>query len=180
MSEAPRVAPGTRAELGAVVWGIVRALGLAARTGPPNLFATLGRRRGLFLGWLVFASRLMPFGVLPRRETELVILRVAHLRRCRYERDHHRRLGARAGLTEADFARIEQGPDADGLSPRERALLRATDALHADGDLTDATFEELRAYLDEAACVELVMLVGHYEMLATTIRALRIAPDARR
>ena len=48
--------------------------------------------------WLGFARRLMPFGKLPRRDTELVILRVAHLRGCDYEWHHHVRLGKRAGV----------------------------------------------------------------------------------
>jgi len=79
MSE-PRIAPGTRREIGPVIWGFARIAGLTARTGPMNLFTTLGRHRGLFWGWLMFAGRLMPGGRLPRRDTELVILRVAHLR----------------------------------------------------------------------------------------------------
>jgi alkylhydroperoxidase family enzyme len=52
-------------------------------TGPPTLFLTLGRHHPLFSGWLRFARRLIPGGVLPRRETELVLLRVAHLCACR-------------------------------------------------------------------------------------------------
>jgi len=179
LAEAPRVPPGSRSELGVVVWSVVRVLGLAARTKPPNLFATLGRNRRLLLGWLVFASRLMPFGKLRRRESELVILRVAHLRDCRYELEHHMRVGARVGLTEADFARVKEGPEADGFSPRERAMLRATDSLHATKDLSDELWTELGRHLDAAECVELVMLASHYEMLATTIKALRIAPDER-
>ena len=58
---------------------------------------TLGRHRPLFRGWLRFAGRLMPGGKLPRRETEMVILRVAHLRQCAYEFEHHARLARRAG-----------------------------------------------------------------------------------
>jgi AhpD family alkylhydroperoxidase len=148
-----------------------------AGTGPPNLFLTLARHRKLFRGWLRFAGRLMPRGRLPRRETELAILRVAHLRSCRYEFEHHLKLGRRAGLTDAELERVVQGPDADGWSPRELALLRAVDELHRDQDLGEAAWSELRRHLDERECIELVMLAGHYEMLATTIAALRIQPD---
>jgi alkylhydroperoxidase family enzyme len=59
-------------------------------------------------------------------------------------------------------------------------LLRAVEALHTTGDLDDATWDAVRAHLDEAQCIELCMLVGHYEMLATTIAALRIQPDPPR
>lgn len=173
----PRISPGGRESVGRLAWVVSWIAGRVAGTPPPNLFLTLGRHRALFRGWLRFAGRLMPGGTLPRRETELVILRVAHLRECRYEFEHHVRLGRRAGLTPGDVRRVVEGPSASGWSARERALLVATDELHHRGDLTDETWSELRSHLDERGAIELVMLVGHYEMLATTITALRIQPD---
>lgn len=179
-TSAPRIAPGTRQEVGWLAWGISRGAGLVGGTTPPHLFLTLGRHRKLFRGWLRFAGRLMPGGTLPRRETELVILRVAHLRACAYEFDHHVHLGARAGVTAADVARVQAGPDAAGWSPREQAVLAAVDALHEHQDVDDPTWDALRAHLDEEATIELLLLVGHYEMLATAIGTLRLAPDRPR
>ncbi|WUH99250.1 carboxymuconolactone decarboxylase family protein [Spirillospora sp. NBC_00431] len=158
-------------------WLICRVAGRATGTGPPNLFLTLARRRGLFRGWLWFAGRLMPGGTLPRRDTELVILRVAHLRGCRYEFDHHVRIGRRAGVQEQDVRRLMEGPGADGWTSRERALLAATDQLHSRHDLDDETWTRLRTHLSEGQCVELTMLAAHYEMLATVITTLRVRPD---
>jgi alkylhydroperoxidase family enzyme len=146
-------------------------------TASPNLFATVGRHRRLFRGWLRFASRLMPSGELPRRDTELVILRVAHLRRAVYEHEHHARMGRRFGIDDVVLARVAEGPHAPGWSPRERALLAAADGLLADGDLDDAAWAGLRAHLDEREAIELLFLVGHYDLLATVIGTLRIAPD---
>ena len=74
----PRVAPGTRRQLGLVNNAIARLAGRATGGAPPNIFTTLGRHRRLFRRWLWFAGALMPGGRLPRVETELVILRVAH------------------------------------------------------------------------------------------------------
>jgi AhpD family alkylhydroperoxidase len=177
---AARIAPGGRGDVGLLAWAISRAAGRVGGTGPPNLFLTLGRHRKLFRGWLRFAGRLMPGGKLPRRETELVILRVSHLRSCSYEFEHHVRLGRRAGLVDADIARVLEGPEVEGWSPRERALLAAVDRLHHDQDLDDTTWSSLLSHLDERELIELCMLVGHYEMLATVIGALRIEPDPPR
>src|SRR6476619_4845870 len=135
MSE-PRIAPGTRHEVGPVNWAFAAISGLVTRSEPPKLFLTMGRHRRLFRGWLRFAGRLMPGGKLPRRETELVILRVAHLRGCAYEFDHHVHLGARAGITAADVGRLKAGPTAPGWSAREVAMLAAVDAPHERQDLT--------------------------------------------
>ncbi|MFC7303436.1 carboxymuconolactone decarboxylase family protein [Streptomyces monticola] len=152
--------------------------GLVSGTRPPALFLVLGRHRRLFRGWLRFAGRLMPGGTLPRRETELVILRTAHLRDCAYEFEHHKRIGRRAGVTRADLDRIVGSLDDPAWSAREQAILAATDMLHERQDLDDATWRRLRTHLDEAAAIELLLLAGHYQMLATTITALRLKPDA--
>lgn len=176
----PRIQPGDRQQAGLFAWSFSQVSGLVTRTTPPNLFLTMGRHHKLFRGWLRFAGRLMPGGTLPRRETELTILRVAHLRECAYEFEHHVRLGKRAGVTAADVERVKTGADADGWTPRERALLRAIDALHHTQDMDDATWTALRTFLSEPAAIEFVMLVGHYEMLATFITTLRIQPDGAR
>jgi AhpD family alkylhydroperoxidase len=174
----PRIAPGGRRDVGPFAWGLARVAGRVTGTNPPNLFLTFGRHPRLFRGWLRFAGRLMPRGRLPRRETELVILRVAELTGCEYERVQHVRLGRRAGLTDDDLARVVQGPASDGWSERERSILAAVDALHRARDLDDAQWSTLRAHLDDRETIELLLLAGHYEMLATTINTLRIEPDS--
>jgi alkylhydroperoxidase family enzyme len=175
-----RIAPGTLREVGPLAWLVAHVGGRQARSGPLTLFLTLGRHRKLFRGWLRFAGRLMPGGRLPRLDTELVILRVAHLRSCQYEYHHHVRIGRRAGLAATDIDRVQDGPEAPGWSPRQRAILAAADELHRDGDLTDDTWAALREHLDEPECIELCLLVGHYELLATTITALRIQQERPR
>jgi alkylhydroperoxidase family enzyme len=174
---APRIAPGGREDVGLRTWLLPKLIGLVTQPPPANLLLTLGRHRPLFRAWLRFSSRLMPRGLLRRRETELVILRIAHLRGSQYEYEQHVRLAPRIGLSEADLARVAVGPRADGWSPRERALLAAADELHRDGDLSDAAWSALREHLDERECIELCLLAGHYEMLATVIAALRVQPD---
>lgn len=141
---------------------------------------TLARHRGLFRAWLRFAARLMPGGVLPRAETELLILRVAHNCGSAYEWRHHERLGRQAGLTREEIERVREGPMAEGWSGRRRALLEAADELHVDRNLSDAAWAQLREHgLGDVELIELCMLVGHYEMLAMTLNALRVQPDER-
>jgi alkylhydroperoxidase family enzyme len=176
----PRIAPGGRRELGTPVWAFGHVAGLVTGTSSPNVFRTLGRHRRLFRGWLRFAGRLMPGGLLPRRETELVILRVAHLAGSDYEFAHHVRLGRRAGIGAEDVRRVQEGPGADGWSARERMLLATADALHERGDLDDAEWDAVRLHLDEREAIELCLLTQHYEMLATVLRTLRVQPDAPR
>ena len=163
-------------ELGPINWVVVKAMSLATSTENAHIFATLGRSKGLFRGWLHFSSRMMPFGELGRRESEMIIIRVAHLRDCAYELDHHRRLGARAGLDDDDIDRTIEGADA-GWGDREATLLRATDELVQTRDISDDTWQALRRHLSERKAIGFVMLVGQYDMLATTIGTLRVERD---
>ena len=72
----PRVRPGGLRELGPAAYAFSRAAGRVMGTAPPAVFTVLGRARRTYWGWLGFSASLMPFGHLPRRESELVILRV--------------------------------------------------------------------------------------------------------
>ena len=173
----PRVSPGGFAALGPINWIIVRAMGIATGTDSPHIFATLGRSKGLFRGWLHFSSRMMPFGELSRAESEMIIIRVAHLRDCDYELDHHRRLGEKAGIGPAEFERVLAGPDDGAWGDRERTLLLATDQLVTGRDIDDPTWEALRRHLTERQAIAFTLLVGQYDMLATTIGTLRMQRD---
>jgi alkylhydroperoxidase family enzyme len=75
---------------------------------------------------------------------------------------------------------VADGPGATGWTAREAALLRATDALVANRDLNDAEWASLRTHLSDRDVVEFLLLVGHYDMLATFINTLRLPPDRPR
>jgi AhpD family alkylhydroperoxidase len=174
---APRLTPAGLSQLGLINWVIWRVLSKIAGTADAHLFSALGRQRKLFRAWLRFSAQLMPGGLIRKHETELVILRVAHLRQCQYELDHHVRIGRRFGVTAELVERVFVGPTAPAWSDRHRALLTAVDALVRDKNVDDPTWATLRAHYSEAQCVELCLLVGQYEMLATTIHTLHIQRD---
>lgn len=176
-AQSPRIEPGTRRQIGPVNAGIAKLAGRATGGRPPHIFTTLARHRRLFRRWLWFAAALMPGGRLPRDETELLILRVAHNTGCEYEWLHHERIGRRAGLSEEEIARVREGPSASGWSERRALLLAAADELHEEGVVGDELWARLSGQLDEVLLIELCMLVGHYEMLAMTLKSLRVEPD---
>jgi alkylhydroperoxidase family enzyme len=119
----------------------------------------------------------MPGGTLPRADTELVILRVAHNCECEYEWRHHERLGVAAGLDPDEVRSVREGPGADGWSARHSMLLRTADELHAGRTISEGLWRELRGLYSDAELIELCMLVGHYEMVAMTLNALGVMPD---
>lgn len=176
----PRVEPGRASDLGLVNWVLCKIISRAAGVRDAHLFSVLGRQRRLFRAWLRFSAHLMPRGSFSRYETELVILRVAHLRGCQYELDHHVRLGRRVGIGPSVLERVFEGPHASGWSDRDRTLLAAVDALVDTKHIDDEKWEALRSHYGPPQLVELCMLVGQYEMLATTISTLQIQRDIER
>lgn len=179
MSGRARLRPGRLHEVGPLIWVFSRLAGRVARTEPPAVFLTLGRNRRLFWGWLHFAGKLMPGGRLARRETELVILRVAAQAGSTYEWTQHEAMGRRVGLSLAEVEAIAGRADHD-WSERDAMLLDTTDELLRDADLSDEAWSRVRDHLDERTAIELLMLVGHYRMLATTLEVLRVQPDRPR
>jgi alkylhydroperoxidase family enzyme len=176
----PRVRPGTPREIGPLGVIVSRAAGRRMGTAPPNVFTTLGRNRRLFWRWLLFAGGLMPGGRLPRADTELVILRVSSLCDSDYEWDHHERLGRRAGLSGAEIARVREGAEAEGWSPRQAALLRAAEELVEDRRIGDETWSAVERELSVNQRIELCLLAGHYAMLAGTLNSLGVERDHSR
>ncbi|MDJ0395967.1 carboxymuconolactone decarboxylase family protein [Rhodococcus sp. G-MC3] len=173
----PRIPTGSFKNLGPVNWVLWRILSKAAGAPDAHLFSTLGRTKGLFRGWLFYSGKLMPGGRISRKETELVINRVAFLRDCGYEMDHHSRIGRRFGVTKELLAQVHEGPAAAGLSPRYRTILGATDELLETKNLSDETWAGLAGEFDQRQLIEFLLLVSQYDGLATTIGTLRIERD---
>ncbi|WP_433468498.1 carboxymuconolactone decarboxylase family protein [Spirillospora sp. CA-128828] len=142
--------------------------------GPLNVVTTLARHPELFHSWIGFGSMLLMKGTLSARDRELAILRTAYHRSCAYEWDHHRVVALGVGLTEAEIAAIRLDPDGHGWSEDDRMVLTAADELHVNGTISDATWTALSTRFGERELIELVMLVGHYHMIAFALNALRV------
>ena len=141
-----------------------------------HLTATLGQHKRLFWAWLVFGAVLYA-GRLPRPDTELVILRVAHLRGCEYELQQHRRFAERRGVPADVQEKIFDWPDAEGLSSRRQALLKATDEFVEKRTIGGDAWDALSRHLNPRQLIEFCMLAGQYDALAATINALAIPLD---
>jgi AhpD family alkylhydroperoxidase len=168
-------------ELGPINWVIAKLGARQVRAPEMHLFTTIGQRRLLFWIWLAYGARLLR-GRLPGIDTELVIIRVAHLRSCEYELQHHRRLARIQGLDADKQAAIFAWPDAaetaaNILSTRQRVLLNATDEFIKDRTLSSGTFEQLATHLDRRQLIEFCLLASQYDGLAATMSALDIPLD---
>ncbi len=178
LGTAPRVVPVPPRELGLLARIVAKVSGRTTGSGPANLFTTLGQHPRLFRAWLRYSAQLMPFGVLPRRDTELVILRVAWHCRSAYEWHQHVPIALRAGLAPGEVAGVAVDRPADGCTARQQVLLAVVDELLARRTLSDSTWRAVQAALDTREVIELCLLVGNYQGLASTIGGLGIEIEA--
>jgi AhpD family alkylhydroperoxidase len=178
MGESARVVPGGRKELGLVNWLIARnAAQKIQGGGEMHLFTVLGRHRSLFRAFWIYSGQLLGRGRLSLSDKELVVLRVAHLRDSKYELQQHTRLGRKRGVDNALQDSIFAGPDAEGLTERQRALVRAVDDFVIRRDMSDETFAALASYLDSEQIIEFCSLAAHYDGIAAILATLRVPLD---
>ena len=175
----PRIDPLKRTEWGEDVAPILSAKppGADAPLGELNVFATLARHPELFKAWLPFGGYLLTAGTLSGRDRELLILRTAVNCGSPYEWGQHVRISLAGGIDRETIDRVPAGPDADGWTGAESALLRAADELNATAKVSDATWAALAESYDERQLIEIVMLVGQYHMVAFALNSLGVEQD---
>jgi 4-carboxymuconolactone decarboxylase len=142
-----------------------------------NVLGTLARHPELARAFHTFNGHILFGTTLSARQRELLVLRVATLRRCEYEWVQHLVLARDAGLSDDEVARAAEGPDAEGWEPLEAALLRAVDELLADGAVADATWAVLADGLDRQQLMDVVFTVGAYDVVAMAFRSFGVALD---
>ena len=172
-----RIEPGGFRELGPIGWVIANLGARGIRAPRFSLFNVLGRHRLLFPVWLPLSGYLLYAGKLSRRDAETVILRVGHLRECEYELQQHRRLARSRGLDAEVQARIFEGPDAEGLTDRERVLITATDEFVVTRGVSPQTWQALAVHFTQPQLIEFCLLAAQYDGLAATISTLGVPLD---
>lgn len=117
--------------------------------------------------------------IIPLRDKELLILRTAWLSRGDYIWGRHAVMGRNAGLTDAEIARVTEGPDAAGWDAFDATLLRAADDLHRSRFIAEATWTALGERYTEPQLREVVLIVGNYTQLAMFQNTLgvQLPPD---
>lgn len=136
---------------------------------PSNVLGFLAQHPDLARAFLTFNKHLLFESTLPPATRELAILRVAWRRRCRYEWAQHVLIAKRAGVTEEQIAQSR--------AEATTALAQAVDELDMDSRLSDRTYAELAADLDDRQLMDLVFTVGTYGLLAMAFNTFEVELD---
>lgn len=177
MLKSPRVLPLPPAEWGEEEHAAFAVLQSKATSGvgaASNVATTLARHPKLAKAFYTFGRHLLVESSVPDRLRELVTLRVAWHKQCGYEWFHHVRFGLQIGMTEAEIEAVKIGPDVGVWTEADRIVLRATDELIGQSEITDATWAALTTILGEQQIMDLVFTIGQYVMVAWAIAAIGI------
>jgi alkylhydroperoxidase family enzyme len=117
------------------------------------------------------------FSTLTPRQRELLVLRVAHQRDSAYEWAQHVYQAGVVGITRDEVERVREGPQADGWSPLEGALLAAADDLLAHARISDTAYSALAAEMGPQQLMDVVFTVGAYETFAMALRTFDVELD---
>ena len=139
-----------------------------------HVLGTMARHPTLAKAFMTFNAHVAGASTLATRVREIIILRICWLRCSEYELVQHVILGKRAGLSDSDFERLQQGPDAPGWDPLEAEVVRAVDELYVDGGIGQSTWERLTAHFSAIQIMDLVFLVGCYDMLGMAIKTFNM------
>lgn len=174
--KSPRIAPVTPAEWTEEQRDLLKPLTREGRR-PFNIYGTLAHHPAAakaFMGWGAYVLRR---STLAERDRELIILRTGFLCRSGYEWSQHVRIGKRAGLTDAEIARLKEGPESPGWSNQEQTLLRAADELHRDQFIASATWEALGTFLSDQQRMDVVFTVAQYTQVSMILNTFGVQLD---
>lgn len=143
-----------------------------------NVLGTLSQHWEAYKKFGVWAFHIMgDTSTLPPREREILILRIGWLCQAEYEWGQHVIFGKQCGLSDEEIARIKLGPDAPGWSEFDALLLRATDELHKDACIADATWNGLAKRYNRKQLMDVVFTVGQYNMVSMALNSFGVQLD---
>lgn len=142
-----------------------------------NTLGTMAHHPELAHAFFTFNGHILRGTTLTLRQREMIVLRVATLRKVGYEWAQHVIMGRDVGLTDAEIARVAWGPDAPFWDPVDAALVRAVDELIGDGGISKPTWDLLASKLDVQQLLDIIFTVGAYEAISMMMRSFELPLD---
>jgi 4-carboxymuconolactone decarboxylase len=96
---------------------------------------------------------------------------------CQFEWAYHVVEARKVGVREEAITAVREART-DGLTPDEALIVRYVTLLFRRHRVDQATFDALRTRLGVDGLVELTATVGYYGMLACTLNAFDVTPEA--
>lgn len=162
-----------------------RALVDALRAGPRGKSIEIRGPFAAFLHAPAFGDLAQRLGAhcryktaVPPRLSEFAILCTARLWRAQYEWFAHEPMALKAGVSPQTVRDLKAGRVPKKAPKDERAIYAFVQELYQTRRVSDATYKKVHGFLDDAAMVELVGILGYYSLISMTLNVFRMLPPA--
>jgi AhpD family alkylhydroperoxidase len=151
---------------------------LAALPPGMGVFGMVAHAETAFRPWLALGGALLGRLQLDPALREMVILRVAALAGCEYERVQHEPIAAAMGVGPEQLAALAAGRvDGDEFDSTEALVLRFVgDAIESRG-AESGLVAQVEEALSAREVVEVLLVVSHYYGLALLLNTTGVEPD---
>ena len=159
---------------------LLRWMAAAPDREPLKLFRVLAIHAELAAAMDAIGALILGHPLVDPREREIVIHRTTA--RCGAESEwgvHAVIFGAPLGLSERQLAATVRGDAGDAAwSARDALLVRLSDELHDDADITDELWRELERHWTHPQLLELIVTAGWYRLISQVLRSTRVEPES--
>ncbi|HEV2627744.1 MAG TPA: carboxymuconolactone decarboxylase family protein [Pseudolabrys sp.] len=160
-----------------------QALLESLRAGPRGKSLTL---RGPFAAWMhapEFGQLAQALGAHARYKTaleprlsEFAILCTARFWKAQYEWFAHGPMALKAGVKPKVIEDLRKGRAPASAPKDERAIYAFVQELYKTRRASNQTYKRVRAFLNDAAMVELVGILGYYTLISMTLNVFHMLP----
>jgi AhpD family alkylhydroperoxidase len=151
-----------------------------ALAGLPELgvFRMVAHAETAFRPWLALGGALLSSLQLDPALRELVILRVASLAGCDYERIQHDPIAVRVGASEEQVAELAAGrASGPAFDDTQELVLGFVDEVVEERGAGAAAVAAVEEALSAREVIELLLVVSHYYGLALLLKTTGVEPD---
>jgi len=139
-----------------------------------NIFKTIASHPKLMKNWSPFLSYIGNRTRLPKRDREIVILRIGWLCQTEYIWGQHAIVAKEVGLSDEEIKRITKGPDAEGWSEFESTLIQAVDELYLNTFIGDKTWKLLSEKYNDRKLMDFICTVGEYNHISMFLNTVGV------
>jgi 4-carboxymuconolactone decarboxylase len=156
-----------------------RWMGSAPDREPLKLFRVLATHAELASRMGALGALILGHPLVAPREREIVIHRTTARCGAEYEWGVHAVVfGTALGLSERQLAATVRGDADDPVwSERDALLVRLSDQLHDDADVTDELWRALERHWTHPQLLELIVTAGWYRLISQVLRSTRVEAE---
>ena len=143
--------------------------------GRLNVYRVMAHHPALLAAWEELRAHVVTRNALGSEAMEIAILRISHRLPSAYERAHHERRAAEAGISSGRIDATKGPPDT--MLPEDRAVAQAVDELLVQTRLSPTAHAALKAHFGQAGVLDLMATVGFYVTLGAIANSFDIPLD---